>query len=73
MFYIDPNLPVEEQARLEAQLALTKENAELYFKLHGIPLCYAAAPQLNDASEDFSPSELDHSKSELELDIEAIG
>jgi hypothetical protein len=63
MFYIDPNLPAEEKAVLEAQLSLAKENAESHFKLHGRHWCYAPAPQFGDASKDVSQSELDHSKS----------
>jgi hypothetical protein len=62
MFLDFNNLPAEEQAAIRA-----KANGMLF----------AAAPQLNDASENVSQTELDHSKSELELDsyntIEAIG
>jgi hypothetical protein len=63
---VDPNLPREERARLEAQLALAKENAESHFKLHGVPLCYAAVPQLSDASEDVSQPKLVNDNSELD-------
>ena len=68
MFNIDPNLSNEEKAVLEAQLAETKELAELYYNTHGMPLCYSALPQVNGEAEVAVQPELDMNEGQLEVE-----